>query len=230
MSSLYSRDVFFERLRTTTTRNAPRLIEMALRDVDLSVRIACIEVITLISGTGLLDDEGVEYRPKVARLMFDAEIKVRKAVGEFVRSLWEERVKELEANWSGAAVKAKKRAEKAGVADQMEKMPGWKALGEILCEVSESLEAGEESKASGRAEAAVEALWKESGELQKWEDLADYLLLDHSGFETDKWLLAEGEEDFLIQVLIACVKQDERVRLDMVELIYRTTMKKQKRS
>jgi hypothetical protein len=58
----------------------------------------------------------------------------------------------------------------------------------------------------GRATAAVEALRSSIEGLADWQELVDYLLLDHSTADSDMWLLAEEEEDFMIQVLIACIK------------------------
>jgi cohesin complex subunit SA-1/2 len=197
---------------------------MALRDVDISVRVACLEVIALIDRTGILADDAPALRKAVPRLIFDAEPKVRKAVAGFVKGLWEEKVETLQNEWSGAAPRKRKRAEKAKIGDkEMNAMLGWKALAEILCEISETLssttdtEEDENGKklggSTGRAEVAVEALWKELVELQDWKDLADYLLVDHSNYEEDMWLLAEGEEDLMIQVLIACIKQDAKASL-----------------
>lgn len=60
-----------------------------------------------------------------------------------------------------------------------------------------------------RAAAAVEGLWNEIEQVQKWETLVQYLLLDHS--ETDEqeaeWALDEDEETFLLSMLLAILER-----------------------
>jgi cohesin complex subunit SA-1/2 len=208
-----------EQTKEAVIRLTPRLIQIALQDIDSNVRIAALNVITLVDKTGVLQDEDAPSRFQIAKLIYDAEPRIRKAVGSFVKGLWEERIEELKSEWNSAPPRKKKRAEKAKVTnDEMDVMWGWKALAGILCEVAETLvstgeiDEGESSKRGmGRAEAVVEALWTEFKGMQNWAGLGDYLLLDHSSEKEDMWLLAEGEEDLLIMVFIACVKQDHEV-------------------
>ena len=196
---------------------------MALRDVDINVRVHALGVITEIDKTGILQDEEGEQREYVVRLVFDHEPRVRKAVGGFVRGIWQQRVEDLQSQLSGARGNKKKRA--AGGDDaEMTKRSGYKALAGLLIETARSLEKPnddpESSKRAGvvssaaqaktRATAAVGALWDSFDELQEWEGLIEYLLLDHSDAE-DMWSLDEEEESLLLQVLVACIKQDDTV-------------------
>lgn len=200
---------------------------MALRDVDLSVRVNAIHVITEIDKTGILADDDEEQRLKVARLVFDAEPRVRKAVGGFLRGLWEERAEKVKADWEGARGNKKKRGAKI----DEETMAGhleWKALASLLVETSTALDESGEDSAAGpsrpnvllappgqlittRASAAVESLVPEIEKIQDWEGLVDYLLLDHSTADQDAWLLEEDEENFMIQLLIACINREDKV-------------------
>lgn len=199
---------------------------MALRDVDLSVRVTALSVIALIDRTGILQDEDEELRVKVARLVFDHEPKVRRAVGGFIHGMWEEKVEKLKSDWRNAVGGKKKRGANFAEED-MQAMLEWKALAGLLVETAGSLDssmteassskrpslAAPSSQSMTRASAAVEALWTDFEMLQEWEKLVDYLLLDHSTARQDMWLLEEEEENFMIQILIACIRTEDKVNL-----------------
>lgn len=204
-------------------RCAPRLIEVALRDVDHQVRVNAIKGLVLLDRTGLLQDEHADDRKKIARLVYDDDTRIRKAVGDFVKGLWAERVDSLENDISNARVGRKKKTKE--IAPEGEKVRlEWKALASLLHDTSDSLE--ENSAVSNvaisdshkgknvmtRAKAAVEALRPHMDQLKNWESLIDYLLLDHSGGPQEVWPLTEEEEDFSLQVLVACIKADDEVR------------------
>lgn len=202
---------------------------MALRDVDISVRVRALDVIALIDKTGILQDEEETEREQVARLVFDNEPRVRKAIGGFFKGLWDERVEKLNSDWKGA-VGAKKKRSKGIHEEDMAKYLGWKALASLLVETGKAIDEPEENGETAassshakeattpsvkiltnRAVAAVEALSGGMDILQDWEGLAEYLLLDHSTNEADGWLLSEEEEGFMTHLLVACVKADESV-------------------
>lgn len=229
------------RARTVIARLTPRLIEMALRDIDTNVRSNALAVIADIDKSGILEDENGIPNLQISRLIFDKEPKVRRAVGGFVRSLWEQRVDSLKSEWSAAKPAIKKRAGKV-TDDEMEARFGYKALATLLLETAESIDkAGDQAESSkqaerfnaalaGRATAAVEALWDTFEELEQWENLVEYLLLDHSQ-AGDIWLLEEQEESLLLQVLVACIKWDNtvcRFKADII-LTTRTGMRKTNR-
>ena len=194
---------------------------MALKDIDLSVRTHALSVITALDKTGVLQDDHDEQRQLVARLVFDNEARIRKAVGGFFRGLWEERTEQLKTEWSSSRGHKKKRA--SGIVQgDMDRHLSWKALAGLLVEQSQILDdasatAGpsrESSLSAGgleRAAAAVESLWGDFEELRDWEGLVDYLLLDHSTADEDAWLLNEDEENFMLQLLIACIKKEDKV-------------------
>ena len=72
-----------------TERFKSRLVEMAMSEYDLSVRVAAIYVLRAIDRHGLLEDK---QRDEVARLIYDIEPRVRKAGGEFFAILLDEEV------------------------------------------------------------------------------------------------------------------------------------------
>ncbi|WRT70504.1 uncharacterized protein IL334_007502 [Kwoniella shivajii] len=221
LSSLYSKDSFINNARTVTLRLVPRLIEMALRDVEHAVRVTAINVITLIDKTGILADEDESQREKVARLIFDQDFKVRKAVGGFIGNLWEEKKESLKTEWSGARAAKKKRAANISE-DDMAAYLDWKALATMLVEISQSLDDPAEPSTSSqqpitssinaltRAKASVESICAEYELWKDWQGLVDYLLLDHSTADQDIWLSSEDEETFMLQVLIALIQREDQ--------------------
>ncbi|ORY35894.1 hypothetical protein BCR39DRAFT_512886 [Naematelia encephala] len=222
--ALFSKDNFIDSARTDAMRLGPRLVEMALRDVDTSVRINALTAITLIDKTGILRDgqDGQRRRAQVARLLFDQEPRVRKAAAGFVIGMWEEGEEELKLKWDGVRGNAKKRAGKI-TDEQMLGYLEWKAFASILVQTADSLDAADDPSTSkqatlltspiqstDRASAAVEALYAEVESLQQWQGLVEYLLLDHSTADKDLWLLDEAEENFMLQILIACIKRQDK--------------------
>ncbi|ORX41194.1 STAG domain-domain-containing protein [Kockovaella imperatae] len=220
-SNLFSGDQQSPGARDFLSRLAPRLVEIALRDVDLSVRVNAISLITQIDQTGMLADPqehtqrtAEDPRQRVARLMFNHEPRIRKAIGGFVRGLYEEDVQKLQTQWAGAKQGKKKRS--AAEDDIMERLR-YKALAALLVGVSRSLEesdvgssrqGAESNTMASWAKAAVESLRNDFEELQEWHKLAEYLLLDHSQNE-ESWLMEDDEETMMLHVLVESVKQDD---------------------
>ena len=68
------------RLRTFTEKFRARIVEMAVRDSEVSVRAATVELLDMIRKTGLLEPDDIDI---VGGLIFDAEPRVRKAVAGF---------------------------------------------------------------------------------------------------------------------------------------------------
>ncbi|ODO10375.1 hypothetical protein I350_00970 [Cryptococcus amylolentus CBS 6273] len=225
LASLYSRETFVNSARTLTMRLAPRIVEMATKDIDLSVRVAAIQIITHIDKTGILEDEDDDLRDQVAKLVFDQEPRIRKAVGGYIVNLWEERKDGMKAVWSGLRANKKKRAGKT-TEEEMSTRLEWKSLAALLVYTYKSLDVDAQQQSEvvdkqsallptpssppmTRAIAAVEAISAEQEIWRDWESLADYLLLDHSTSEEDMWLLNEDEETFMLQIFLACIKHEQ---------------------
>lgn len=68
------------RLRTFTEKYRTRMLEMAVRDSEVSVRAATVELLDMIRKTGLLEPDDIDL---VGGLIFDVEPRVRKAVAGF---------------------------------------------------------------------------------------------------------------------------------------------------
>lgn len=224
LQGLYSNATSASNTGSFTARLAPRLIQMATLDVETPVRTNAISVITLIDKAGALEDDDEGQRDKVARLIFDQEPRIRNAAAAFVEGLWEEKTEELEKEFEALRPAKKKRAGNLKSID-MESRLQWKALASLLVSTSEALDEPDEEAGSSkhattlipssssnsmtRAAAATEALSNHMELLDDWNALVNYLLLDHSTADQDMWLLNEKEEDFLLEMLIECIKEEE---------------------
>ena len=84
------------RLRTFTEKFRARIVEMAVRDSEVSVRAATVELLDMIRKTGLLEPDDIDT---VGGLIFDAEPRVRKAVAGFfaenINDLYESTVEDF---------------------------------------------------------------------------------------------------------------------------------------
>lgn len=216
-------------------RVSSRLTEIALRDVDTNVRVNALKALALLDKTGILQDEDDEQRKQVLRVMFDQEPRVRRAAGDYVKGLLDEAVEALESQWSAARPTKKKRAATAKISDNdMEDYLRWKALATMLVETSHELDVAHQaepgtskapaSATMGRATAAVEALRGHIEGLGEWDKLVDYLLLDHSTADQDMWLLEDEEEDFMLQVLIACIREGATIDVSSLVLVHRASI------
>lgn len=130
---------------------------MAVRDIDLRIRIQAIHVLCQLDASGVLQDEEEEQRYHMACLVFDREPRIRKAVGGLIRSMWEEQVEEMKSKDESepvvAAGKKKKRAKQAEEdeeddADELmrerEQRIGWKTLASLLIQLSNQLSASQQ--------------------------------------------------------------------------------------
>jgi cohesin complex subunit SA-1/2 len=96
-------------------------LEVATSDIELPVRVAVIQVLEAIDVQSLLEEE---EREKLWLLVFDEEVKVRKAVGGFVKRVWKENLEERIV--IGRKGKGRKKAKDAQ--EQDEERIGLKAL------------------------------------------------------------------------------------------------------
>ena len=84
------------RLRTFTEKFRARIVEMAVRDSEVSIRASTVELLDMIRKTGLLEPDDIDI---VGRLIFDTEPRVRKAVAGFfaenINDLYETTLEDL---------------------------------------------------------------------------------------------------------------------------------------
>lgn len=145
-------------MTTFTSRAVPRIIDMAVRDIDLRIRIQAIHVLCQLDASGVLQDEEEEQRYHMACLVFDREPRIRKAVGGLIRSMWEEQVEEMKSKDESEPVagKKKKRAKQAEddeedvdeLMREREQRIGWKTLASLLIQLSNQLSASQQDTQS----------------------------------------------------------------------------------
>lgn len=198
LTGVYEQGSYTGSFNHFTERFKPRLVEMATSDTEIAIRVAVIQVLGAIDRHSLLEDE---EREKLCLLLFDEEARVRKAVSQFVRGVWEEAVDE-------------RLVGKNKLSDEDHQRAGFKALAVLLvkwCKTLDKMIGDEDDDVNeadgedvttttqprkrrevaalvamdhkGRTALAIEALWEEVDAVREWEALLDLLLLDHSAAE-----------------------------------------------
>ncbi|PSN65913.1 STAG-domain-containing protein [Corynespora cassiicola Philippines] len=221
-------------LKTFTERFRPRIVEIATRDADTSVRAAAVDLLDILREAGFLEPDDIDA---VGKLIFDAETRVRKSVvgffAENVNAAYEAIVDEMggqealdealsadddDEEYTNPRLEWLKLKclvdqlllydeEEAELPSQMERItPSGAELGLVA--------AGIESRFSLAAQALYDAI----PEVRSWEVLAGYLLYDHSqtaqdaaGDDAELMLrqnckLEERQETALLDILNAAVR------------------------
>ena len=233
LSKLFKHKDNVSRLRAFTERFRPRIVEIAARDAEPSIRASSVELLDLIRDAGLLEPDDIDT---IGKLIFDTEPRVRKAVAGFfaenINDHFESTVDELGGD-EGID-------EAMGEDDEEDfdtPRKSWLKL-KCLAEVLRSCDSDEEESSSpiepgapgasdslaamgvdSRFSLAAQAICNGLPEVKEWEVLAGYLLYDHSGtgqaqvsddvrhnFMT-RCQPSEKEEFLLLEVLNAAVKQ-----------------------
>ncbi|CAJ0899220.1 10640_t:CDS:10 [Entrophospora sp. SA101] len=210
LSRLYNHETFANDLRNFTERFKPRLLEMALRESDIIVRAATINLVTLINEIDLLDRD---YRNKFSVLIYSDITKVRKSIAPFIKNVLEEdfvkdKLEKVRIFLSGgssntntnASSGSKRKPEllvKYGKAvedsqendDDDDKMsmdsnddndPASSEIIDKEYDDNHVLTRNTGSVKNGRIGLAIEDLWTELDILHNWQSLAEYLSKDHS--------------------------------------------------
>ncbi|KAK2794358.1 hypothetical protein FQN52_008717 [Onygenales sp. PD_12] len=215
-------------LRAFTERFRSRIVEMAARDAEPSVRSAVVELLDLIRDAGLLEPDDIDI---VGRLVFDSEPRVRKAAGKFfvanIQDVYDALTESLEEELNESFTEDD---DDENFENPRRSWIKYKSLVDVLLVYD-----GQESEArserdialsrtsfNGRVDSryvlATEAIYSHFEELHQWEHLAGYLLYDHSQIPTASgeddpanavkqlYKLDEGQEGVLLEVLGCAVK------------------------
>lgn len=198
LSKLYSNNEFIAGLRHFTERFKPRLIEMALHEVDSSIRSSSITLLNGVRLCGFLEDDEIDL---ICTLLFDTDSKIRKRVTPFflakVEELFENKIQEL----GDPALKCKLDIENGD--SELNKLlwVKYKVIAELLVQLDETaddinssnkenifvknfnstdyLDIASDSKLESRIHMVSMAICSDIEELKNWESLAEYLLYDH---------------------------------------------------
>ncbi|CAG8546027.1 2319_t:CDS:10 [Diversispora eburnea] len=223
LEQLYENETFVSGLRNFTERFKPRLLEMAIRESDVNVRISSIQILTLIHKIGLLDDD---ERDQLSLLIYCDISKVRKAIASFVKiSLEEDFIKEkrteVQTLMTSSGTKRKRNIDSGSNEEINSTKHDWiafKCLAEFLIKYGKTLKGDVESSRIGLA---IQDLWADLDILHEWHILAEYLSKDHSSTSQsqesqdninssdtieDCYRLSEKEESALVQVFVKCLQ------------------------
>ncbi|KAG1740516.1 uncharacterized protein EDB91DRAFT_353827 [Suillus paluster] len=223
LSAVYAQAEYIGGLMNFTARFKPRLLEMAARDTELAVRTAVLGVLGAVDQHSLLEDE---EREQMCQLVFDGEVRVRKAVAGFVGGVWNELVEERLAGRK-VGEKGKERAGAKALAMLLVRWDRERVEEEDGSQDDSQRGVAMSTDIKGRTGLAVEALWEDVDSASGWEGLLEMLLLDHSAGGGDEdldrvddsiaasakntvdeaWRLSETEESVLLEVLIASLRR-----------------------
>ena len=226
-------------LKTFTERFRKRMVEMAVSDAELTVRISALELLSQLRDDELLEPDQID---EVGSLIYDADPKIRSAVAGFfvasVHDVYVDKLNELggEDTLGDVLPTVSEDNFEALRLDWLK----FKSLAEMLVAYdpnSTAFEHAERNRGDGSLSLrvgttesmftlAAEALFSTFEEVREWQALSGYLLFDHSsgranGVASDplsklkhECTLNEREETVLLEVVSASVK---RTILDIVE-------------
>ena len=243
LKALYKGPGNLTALRGFTDRFRPRIVEIATQDVEPGVRSDAIELLDRLREVQYLEPDDAD---SIGRLIFDTEPRVRKAVAKFfvsnIEDLYAANTDEFDKDDFSTALPDH-------TEDYMLPCKSWirfKCLAETLTIVDLAQtqnRTGARSKnllvargLESRYMLATQAIYPYMRELQDWENLAGYLLYDHSSIDASSedsdvpmavqgvYKLQEGQEAALLEVL------DYAVKLYLQETIQAEAEKKGKRT
>ena len=176
---------------------------MATSDIEVSVRVAVIQILRALDALGELEEDQSEA---LCLLVFDHEPRVRKAISTFIQGIWSADIDErLVGRRTTGSEKGKERT-KVGIKSLAGLLVKWaKALekdaeGDAAIDQEESQEGGSDAGVGykskevsalvaesqrGRIAQCVESLWDELDATKDWEVMLDLLLLDHSAEDAE---------------------------------------------
>ncbi|RWA07092.1 hypothetical protein EKO27_g8015 [Xylaria grammica] len=218
-----------EKLAHFIDRFRPRLVEMATRDSEVSVRVAAIAVVDVLRGSGMLEPEEVD---SVSKLVFDSEIRVRKAVvgffSELVQEFIDNKVDEVGGNDILEELFGDQEEEEF---DSVRK--DWiniKALAETLAVYDAQLDAEQDEIRHGldvaadvvnaaipesRISLAAQALYEKMPEISNWQVIAGYLLFDHTTSSKSRSSKSNSTE-VAVKKAVAPEPQEEAILLEVL--------------
>ncbi|MCJ1313902.1 hypothetical protein MMC25_007582 [Agyrium rufum] len=232
LGRIYKDPANVPRLRAFTEKFRPRLIEMATRDAEPSLRSSAIDLLDSIREMGLLEPDDIDT---IGRLIFDSEARLRKAVANFfaqnINDTYESMLEECGS--------LEDLDETLGEEDPEEfKSPlkiwlKFKCIAEVLLNYDQSNDReelnndGSPSIASAniygaeldsRFAVAAQTICEGLTEVKDWEAIAGYLLFDH----TNSGLTIAGD-DVLVNFKSRCApsEKEEVVLLELLNAAVR---------
>ncbi|KAI5291055.1 hypothetical protein KEM54_006529 [Ascosphaera aggregata] len=221
-------------LRVFTEKFRPRIVEMALSDAETDVRAGAVDLLDLIREAEFLGPEDVDA---VGRLIFDSELKVRKAAGKFfVEKIAD--VNDSACEGLEETIEDTLMADDDGDIDDFETPRRCWIKFKCLADTLEAYDSGLSTPGSGTSPAkdvpadydlivgaagkvtsrfalATEAIYPHFEELHHWESLAGYLLYDHSQIPQSNATDEEDPEN-LVKILYKMKEGQESLLLEVL--------------
>ena len=239
---LYRHGENLGRLRSFTERFRARMVEMAARDADSTIRALAIELLDMIRELGLIEPDDIDT---VGKLIFDTDPKVRKAVAPFFAATVADSLEAIVDEMGGEEVLDEILGDEADE-DHDNPRRCWLKF-KFVAEMLDSYDVGDSEDGtpvpgmenliiSGTVESrysmAARVVYEGIEEFKEWEALAGFLLYDNSNvpksrrvedpLETFKQRcqLSEKEERLLLEILNIAAK------LRLTDAIHSETNKK----
>lgn len=212
-------------LHSFTERFRQRIVEIATQDADINVRVTAIEVLNHLREGGLLEPSDVDA---IGRLVFDVDLRIRKAVGSFFVSNIEDAFESMTEEVGDEINELLAEDDEDDYESPKRSWIKFKCLAEIFqaYDTQETERPGPTTArdvlsgapADSRFVLATEAIYPHMEELSQWQSLAGYLLYDHSqiadnpseddttGVVRNLYKMQEGQDSILLEVLCAAVK------------------------
>lgn len=228
LSRMFKRDA--SQLGHFIDRFRPRLIEIATKDADVSVRVAAISVIETLRDNGMLEPDEVD---NVGKLIFDSDLRVRKAVAGFfvacVQDLVESKIEE--ARGTEAVDEAFGSVDEDDYETPRQEWISIKCLAENLAAYDAQIEENspqevlpldiyggllQDAVPDTRISLAAQVLYEKMPEVKQWEAIAGYLLYDHTTSSKSRSNKGKGSADRAIKTALAPTEDEEAILLEVM--------------
>ncbi|KAM5342617.1 hypothetical protein ACJ41O_013583 [Fusarium nematophilum] len=216
-------------------RFRPRMVEMACKDSEVSVRVAAIAAIDVLRENGMLEAEEID---SIGTLIFDNELRIRKAVVGFFVACVEEALdtKLVELGGSEVMDEIPKGDEDDPVDAPRADWADLKCLAETLAVYDTQIqEARVRKRGLGRAVdllettvpdtrifLAAQVLYEKVDHIKTWPILAGYLLFDHTTSSKSKSKGTDAEEAF--KKAVAPSPAEESILLDVLNSAVKSSL------
>lgn len=228
LSRMFRRDA--SQLGHFIDRFRPRLIEIATKDADVSVRVAAISVIETLRDNGMLEPDEVD---NVGQLVFDSDLRVRKAIAGFfiacVQDLIDSKVDEI--GGSEAVEEAFGSVDEDDYETPRQEWVSIKCLAENLAAYDAQIEENNPQEAppldvtggllpgavtDTRISLAAQVLYEKMPEVNQWETIAGYLLYDHTTSSKSRSNKGKGSAERAIKKALAPTEDEEAILLEVM--------------
>lgn len=230
LSRVFKRDA--AKLGHFIDRFRPRLMEIATQDLDVGVRVAAIGVLETLGECGMLEPDEIDA---TAKLVFDYEPRIRKAVGPFFRNVVAAGVESKQESMGGADVVKDMFPDKKD-ADLDPSIPRveWveiKVLAESLAIYESQLEEDDTEASRGldmsadmisaiapetRMSLAAQVLYEKVEPVREWEALMEYLLYDHTTSASATSKSKANATDTAMRQHVAPTEEEESILLEVL--------------